>query len=85
MTAQEKIQKHLELAMGSLKWMLKIPQLDFLTIQYHIVLALHLEFSNHEIPLYHFEIIKADESSYTVTVNKSAFIEIKIERKVGNG
>ena len=85
MTPEEKIQKHLELAMGSLKWMLKLPRLSPLIIHQTIVEVIHREFSNNEVPLHHFEIIEINESEYKIEVNKCANFIIKMEGKVGNG
>jgi hypothetical protein len=85
MTTEEKVQKHLELAKGSLQWLCKIPKLDNYLVHNYLINYISKEFIEHELPLYHFEIDQPDENTYNVTVNKSAFFTIKMGKEVDNG
>lgn len=84
MTTEEKVQKHLELAMGSMQWICRIPKLENYLVHNYLIHYISKEFFENEIPLYHFEIYQADENTYNVTVNKSAFFTIKMGKEVAN-
>lgn len=76
-------QRHLDLAINEARvWFRNIPKLTPQFIQSRIVDAIHRQFVSHEIPLTQFELVQLNANTYTVTVNKTAFTSIEIEKEV---
>jgi hypothetical protein len=83
MTKQELTQRHLELAINeSQVWFRAIPKLTPPFIQSRIVDAIYRQFVGQEVPLTQFELVQLNPQTYTVTVNKTAMVTVKIEREV---
>jgi hypothetical protein len=81
----ELIQRHLDFAINDAKiWFRNIPKLTPTFIQSRIVDSIHRQFVSHEIPLTQFELVQLNAKTYTVTVNKTAFAAVEIEKEVSN-
>lgn len=86
MTTQEINQRHLDFAINDAQvWFRNIPKLTPDFIQSRIVDSIHRQFVSHEIPLTQFELVQLNPTTYTVTVNKSAFATVEIAREVDHG
>lgn len=85
MNTQELTQRHLDFAVNDAKvWFRNIPKLTPRFIQSKIIDSIFRQFLNQNLPLTQFELIQLNSNTYTVTVNKTAFAEIKIEKEVSN-
>jgi len=83
MTSSETIQQHLDWAINDARvWFRNIPKLTPDFIQSRIVDSIHRQFVGHELPLTQFELIQLNPNTYTVTVNKTAFATVTIEKEV---
>lgn len=85
MNTQDLTQRHLDFAVNDAKvWFRNIPKLNPRFIQSKIIECIFRQFLKESLPLTQFELIQLDAKTYTVTVNKTAFANIKIEKEVSN-